>query len=154
MPITDPKIMIRDLIAANWNNVVTENTAPRTHTGWFNAKYKNTPQVTVTHPNEYTHLGGITGYRAFSGDGMLVRHVIVDLSVTTWATHDMFADVNGKDLLHDMSNEVKRIISANRTSLSELEWVVWLGQTEPTPDLQADPILFKQGHDVRLFYKE
>jgi hypothetical protein len=146
--------MIRDVIAAAWNDAVTENTSPRIHTGWFNAVWKNTPQVTVTHPFEYTHQGGVTGFRAFAGDGSLVRHVFVDVTVTVWATHDMFASVNGKDLMHDMSNEVVRIIDLNRISLPELEWMVWLGKTEPTPDLQADPILFKQGHDVRLFYTD
>lgn len=154
MPISDPKIMIRDALAAAWNNAVTENTAPRVHTGWFNSKYKNTPQVTVTHPNEYTHLGGVTGFRAFAGDGTLVRHVFVDVTVTAWTTHDMFSSVNGKVLLHNMSVEVRRIIDLNRIALPELEWVVWLGQTEPTPDLQADPVLFKQGHTIRLFYRE
>lgn len=154
MPINDPKIMIRDLIAANWNNAVTENTAPRTHTGWFNARYANTPQVTVTHPNEYTIAGGQTGYRAFGPSGAGVRNVFVDMLVTVWATHDMFSSVNGKDLMYDMSNEVKRIVSENTTALAEVEWVVWLGKQEPTPDLQADPILFKQVSDVRLFYRE
>ena len=153
MPISDPKIKIRDMIAAAWDNTKSDNKAPRVHTGWFNAKYATTPQITVTHPFEFTHFGGVTGFRAFSGDGDLVRNVIVDLVVTVWTTHDM-TSLNGKALLDSMSKEVKRIIDANRTSDVELEWLAWLGQSEPTPDTQADPILFKQPHDVRLFYRE
>jgi hypothetical protein len=153
LPISDPKIKIRDVLTAAWNNTATDGKAPRIHTGWFNAKYSSTPQVTVTHPFEYTHQGGVTGFRAFSGNGDLVRNVIVDLTVTCWGTHEMTSN-NGKDLIEDMSTEVRRILDVNRTSDAELEWMAWLGKTEPTPDTQADPILFKQQNDVRLYYRE
>lgn len=162
MPIIDPQVKIQDLLIANWIPANTSNITPKIHTGWFNTAWTKTPQITVTNPEHRPFKGGDTGVTAFKGSGGLVTITHVDMIVAPWA-HEQMVDSNGatfdslginpKALIYEMSNEIKRIIRANRVSDPELDFMAHRGMT-PVVDTRVKPVVFRYNHDVRLSYTE
>jgi len=153
MPLKDPKVAIRDLLVANWDTANTIlDSVPSIHTGWFNGQRLNTPQVTVTDPNENILDGGNTGFSAIGGGstGGRVKFIIGNLTVGTWAHQRMIDGVNAKALSFDLSEEVRRIINVHIHDAEDMEWVSWDGRSERINPTE-DPVLFRYDTLVTYF---
>lgn len=147
----EPAVRIRDLLEDNWDASNTSSITPKIHTGWFNNGWGDTPQVTITNPDENTFGGGDTGFIATEASGAgPVQAYVGTLMVVGWAHHEM-NDQNPKSLVFEFSEEIKRIISNNLFDVQELEWVSFVGK-ERRVDVNADPTLFRQDCEVRYFY--
>jgi len=148
---------------ANWNPANTKNITPKIHTGWYNAAWNTTPQVTVTTPITNSLRASATGVAAIGPGGTKVRLMKTDLLIAPWAHHEMVdpatgssfktLSVNPKDLTYDMSNEIRRIVEENIFSDPELDHISWLGMEEVV-DVRIKPAIFRYDNDVRLVYRE
>lgn len=163
MPIIDPKVKIQTLLEDNWDAANTQLQTPKIHTGWYNASWGTTPQVTVTNPIYSVMNGGETGVTAIGPGGTKVRLMECDLHVDVWAHAEMktpagvrFKDgtgINAKALTYDMSNEVQRLVEGNLLVDSELEWMNWQSKQEFV-DTRIQPVVFRYSNLVRLVWKE
>lgn len=158
----EPTVKIMTLLSTNWNPANTQTITPKFHTGWYNTAWNTIPQLTVTEPDYTVMRGGETGITAFSGGGDLKRWVFADMIVAPWAHADMVdgsgasfksLNINPKTLVWDMSNEVKRIIDANRFSDPELEWWGWLSKARVV-ETRIKPVVFRFNNMVRCLYEE
>jgi len=151
------------MLDAGWNAANTHNVTPKIHTGWYNAAWNSTPQVTVTTPMTSTLQGSATGVSAIGAGGTKVRVLRTDLLVAVWAHREMIdpatgssfetLGINQKAYTYDSSMEIRRIIEANIFSDPELDHVSWLGMTELV-DVRIKPAVFRYDNDVRLVYRE
>lgn len=143
MALADPKLTIRDLLKDNWNAANTSGVTPDVHTGHWNQEANN-PQVTVTDPTEDIDLRGTDP----SGAG-LVRWMLGGVLVGCWSTRDA-SSVNPKQLTVEMSEEVDRIVTANRFGNTDLAWLEWRGREEFV-DSRAEPTLYR--YDCEVAYQ-
>ena len=162
MLTTAPELKIKSLLLTNWNPANTSNVTPKIHTGWYNHSWGSTCQLTITDPNDSVMRGGETGITAFSGLGTLKRFVFSDMIVAPWASREMTDDngnsfdsagINPKSLVEEMSQEVKRIIDANRFSDSEVEYFAWLNKMRGV-EHRLKPTVFRENNMVRVAYWE
>lgn len=154
--ITDPKIVVKDLLTTHWAASSTSSVTPTFGTGWFNEESKY-PQVTITDPRENPSAGGETGYRGIKADGSgPTQTMLGTLDVNVWSTRDASA-VNPKQLVFEFSEEVKRIVrkfyTATTVSDAGLQWLAWGGRLERV-DSDVRPAVFRYLCEVRYSYQE
>lgn len=76
-----------------------------------------------------------------------------EMTVGVWAHHDLPYSVNPKQLTFEMSEEVKRILDANVTSVSDFEWMTYVGKF-PVVDSNTTPTLFRYNCSIRYMYRD
>lgn len=153
MPVSDPKISVRDLLDNNWdhsNTVISED--PLIHTGWFNHDWSGRAQVTVTDADEDA-IGGATGFSGISASGEGLQIELGQMFVGCWATDPMYDGAHFKQVAYDLSEEVKRIVLDNTFGISDMQWVAWKGRRDVI-DRDADPILYRYECTVVYQYLE
>ena len=103
----DPKVVLRALLLAEWDETNHEAPMPEIRTGWRDENLTG-PLVTIG-PDDSTATGE-TGYDGFAPDGSgptsTVRGTV---DVNAWATRES-VDVNPKQAVDGWSKEVRRIL--------------------------------------------
>ncbi len=144
VPTVEPKVAILDLIEAQWD---TDNVVgaikPDFHTGWWNPN-SNSPQVTFTGDDELYE--GLSGYGAIEGGGggpvQIVNGV---LFADCWAFRsEGVTSPNPKQLVYDMSEEIRRIILANFNGITNLTYVSVIAIGDVPPDQGDNPMVFRK----------
>lgn len=150
----DPVLAVKDLIKTNWSKANTSiSYDPSIHTGWHD-KEANTPQVTVSHPDEGVIHGGDTGFTGFDPDGSgPTQDINGMMQVNCWSSREVEVDVNPKKLTFEFSEEVKRIIKANTLTVTDLRFVSYDGRRSMV-EPRAEPAVFRYRVRVRYGYEE
>ena len=144
VPSVDPIVSVKDLVKTNWVAAnVTGTTTPDFHTGWFNPK-SSSPQMTFSGRSEA--FEGQTGYGAIGASGP-VQIANGVLFVNCWAYRDD-SGVSPKKLVHDMAEEVRRIVLANYDTIADLDYVSITAVDDVAPPEGIDPMVFRKAITV------
>lgn len=137
----------------NWDNTNTSiNYDPNFSTGWFDFEANN-PQVTVTGLSEGPISGGVAPFSGIQGDGSgPVQEFSGTVEVGCWSSREVESSVNPKKLIHEMFEEVRRIINSNLTSATDLRFV-GIGTRNFIVDTEAEPALFRYAIEVEYVYR-
>lgn len=152
--IQDPVITVEELLADNWN---AGNTSigydPDIHTGWHSDD-ADSPQVTVTNPEESPLGGGETGFSAMDGaGGGAVQELSGTVNVDCWSDRDVEGGVNPKKLTYEFTEEVKRIVDANRLTATDLRLIAYLGRAFVPPGSEEHPPAFRYNCPINYLYE-
>lgn len=148
VPTVEPKVSIMALIRDGWDAAnIVGNVEPDFHTGWWNP-HSGSPQVTFTGDDELYE--GVSGYGAIEGGGggpvQIVNGV---LFANCWAYRDEGAGgVNPKQLVYDMSEEIRRIILANFNTIENLTFVSVISVGDVPPEEGSNPMVFRKAVTV------
>lgn len=142
VPASEPKVLILSLIKTNWTaGNLTPSLTPDFHTGWWNPA-SNSPQITFTSDSE--SFQGQSGYGAIEGGGGgPVQVVNGTLIADCWASRDQGASgANPKLIVYEMAKEIRRIILANFSGATNLNYVSVVRVDDVPPD--GDPLKFRK----------
>jgi len=134
--MTDPKIALMGLLSDNWDDDNTSSITPTFSTGWYDSKSKK-PQVTITDPSETPLSRGEAPFFGLVTSGGPVQYMMNTLAANVWVERKSVA-INPKQAVYEMKEEIARILLANYTELSDLDYIAWLGgneivETDPPP---------------------
>lgn len=155
---TDPVILIRDMLQANWDVSNTDlSEQPRIHTGWYDYD-AGTPQVTVTNPNEFVVNGGLTGISAGGNDKPVQRKAGTVL-VNGWSgTREKLKgegpngdDINPKKMSHQLGKEINRVMLSNTTNVVNS---IAPDSVQGSVEDEGPEIVFRHEVTVRYTYVE
>lgn len=151
----DPVITIQDLLSNNWKNANTSiSYDPDIHTGWHQEE-ADTPQVTVTNPEESPIDGGRTGYSAIDGSGAgPVQELGGSVNVDCWSDRESESGVNPKKLTFEFTEEIKRIVKGDITTATDLRVINYGGRRFVPPDPSENPPVFHYNVPVGYIYEE
>lgn len=148
----DPKLVLRDLLEAEWGNGGIDGTltVPDIDTGWHN-EAKTVPQVTIGPDDETPAGGGRTGMTHMKASGAgPVSDMDGAVEVNTWADNDESADPP-KELANEYMLEVREIVK-DHFRISEYAWpsdavvtaehyrYLWPGVHRYRPDAEVKPV--------------
>lgn len=120
--IDDPKLVLKKLVAAEFDSANAEGVTPRFSTGWRDADLPNGGQVTFG-PDEESPTSP-TGFTGLGGDGSgPTSERRGTVQVHAWATHDTQAQ-NGKTAAEQFADEVERIVGENYDVSSYSGWPI------------------------------
>lgn len=150
---SDPVLLVRDLLRNNWDASNTAlSSAPKIHTGWYDDSSES-PQVTVTNPDEGALGGGDTGYVATQGDGGgPVQERDGVLLVNGWAGSRETTSQNPKKVAFDLREEIGRIIGANYSGVDHLNRLA-VGTTRQLVDDDRTPAVYRYEVTVSYGYR-
>ncbi len=150
--MNDHKISIKNIIKANWLPANTSGVTPSISTGWYDRKSAS-PQVTVTDPVMTPESGGNTGYFGITTNGAPKQYWNCTVNVNFWVTREALAAIslNPKQCIFEMRSEVERIIKANYNSISDLDFISWLGGFEEV-DAKNPPTVYRFVGEVGYGY--
>lgn len=139
--ITDPKLVVRDLLRAGWDNTNVPIALTQTdlHVGWYNDGL-GFPQVTVSNRDENVSGGGATGFSAIAGDGSGgIQDRTGTVLVTAFAGSREDYNERGLEQLQasDMGDEISRIVGENNSPGEYLTLAV--GPRADITDTDASP---------------
>ena len=149
--ISDPKLKIRDLLRAGWDNtdVPVGLDESDIHTGWYDDG-KSFPQVAVSNRNENVSGGGQSGFSGIAGDGSGgVQNRTGTVLVTSFAGSREDYDSNGlaQFQAEEMGNAISRIIGANQSPGEYLTLSV--GPREDLIDTDSNPTEYAVQFQIR-----
>lgn len=149
-----PKISIKNLIKAGWDKSNTSGLTPSFSTGWYDMKAA-TPQITFTDPVEVAASTGKTGFLGIVTGGKPSQYWDGTVAVNLWVTREALATagVNPKAFIFAMRAEVKRILQAGYNSISDLDFVSWLGGFEQV-DATEKPVVYRFVGEVAYAYMD
>ena len=153
--VTDPKLLIRDLLRADWDNgnVPTDLSETDIHTGWFEDG-KGFPQVAVSNRDESVANGGDTGYSAIAGDGAGgVQDRTGTVLVTAFAGSREEYSQRGLERLQaeDMGDEIARIMGHHQSPDEYLSLAV--GPRTDIVDQESSPTEYAVQVQMRYIWK-
>lgn len=150
-----PELTIRDLLRTNWDSTNTSITYdPDISTAWYQGE-KDTPQVTVTNPDENPVRGGQTGYAAADGTGKGgVQEVGGTLQVDCWCDSEVEPDEGAKKVSYELAEEVTRIVMANQHSATDLRLISPGRRTFVPPDPDESPPVMHNNVSVQYIYED
>ena len=115
-------------------------------TGWW-SRGKKTPLITVTEVSSLP-VPIELGYGT-------IRYFAI-LQVDIWLTQESTTSKgagNAKDALWDLREEVRRILKANVTGLTDLQFVILNQPGRPIPELDASPPILRWSQDIEVQYE-
>jgi len=150
----DPTVTIYRLLKDNWSN---ENTSmgydPQIHTGWWDTE-NNQPEVTISNRDETAVRGGRSPFTGIDPSGAGPTQTINgEVQVNCWSSREVEANVNPKKLVHEFSEEVKRIVKANTTLATDLRFIGYNGG-RLIVDQEAEPAVFRIQMIIWYVYEE
>lgn len=157
----DPKVVVRNLLAAEWDASNTYGVTPDLRTGWRDSDLA-APQVTVGPDDENTLSD--TGFTGIAPDGSgPTADIRGTVQVNAWATREVLDDVNPKSAVDAFTNEVRRIVRdhylvAEHESVEapNYRYISWIGREfmpEPPQDPEAET-MFRYMAEVRYEYQD
>lgn len=157
--VENPKVVVRELLAAEWDASNTSGVTPEFRTGWRDSDLA-APQLTVG-PEDESPLSD-TGFTGFSPDGSGPTATIRGVcQVNAWASHEV-TDTNPKQLTDEFVAEARRIVR-DHYDISTVEYIdgvenyryiSWFGH-DFMPDPPGDPesvVVFRHRAEVRYEY--
>ncbi|QPL12239.1 hypothetical protein HrrHc1_090 [Halorubrum phage Hardycor1] len=157
--LNDPKVVLKNLLAAEWDETNTHGVTPEFRTGWRDGDL-DAPQVTTGPDDESpTSDTGFTGI-APDGSGPTAR-VRGSVNLNVWTSREVLDGVNPKLAADEITGEARRIvrdhydISAHPTVDAEnYRYISWFGRTfmpEEPQEPEAEPI-YRYLAEVRYEY--
>lgn len=151
--VKDPTLSIYELLRDNWDSSNTSiNYDPNVSTGWFDHE-ANSPQVTVSNLSEGPIFGDVAPFSGIQGDGSgPVQEFSGTVEVNCWSDREVESSVNPKSLVHDFFEEVRRIVNANLTDVTDLRYI-GIGTRNFLVDTDAEPTTFRYSVRVEYLYR-
>lgn len=149
--VSDPKLLIQNLLRNNWDNTSLPVALDSTdiHTGWYD-NGKSFPQIAVSNRTENVSGGGVSGFSAIAGDGSGgVQKRTGTVLVTCFAGSREEYDSAGVEQLQaeEMSTEVSTILGANQSPGEYLTLSV--GPREDLIDTDSSPTEYAVQFQIR-----
>lgn len=152
MAIADPVITIMDLLDDNWNASNTSSVTPSIHSGWIDTE-ANSPQVTVSNLDEGPIFGSDAPFSGIKPDGSgAVQDFNGTVQTNCWSSREL-SSTNPKKLCWEFSEEVRRIVDANRLTATDLDFIGFQDRNFIV-DTQSEPAIFRMQCFVQFGHKE
>ena len=151
--VQDPTLTIKQLLEDNWIISNTSiNYVPSIHTGWIDTS-ANQPQITITSADE-TAVGDMTPFSGMRGDGGgPTQTMIGNVMVSCWSNREAEKVVNPKKLIYEFSEEVRRILKANVTNATDLQYIGYMGRRMIVEE-ESESVWFRYMIPVWYVYHE
>lgn len=147
--MNDPKNSIMDLLSTYWTTANTSSITPTFSTGWYDSG-PNRPMVTFTDPSEVPQSEGPAPFFGISTNGTPAQMFICSLACNIWVTRDS-VNINPKQCVYELKQEIKRILKAKCTTVSDLLYIGWMGGYEVV-DTTMKPAVFRYIGEVGYAY--
>ena len=132
--MNDPKVTIKDLVSDNWDSDNTSSVTPTFSTGWYDRKSLK-PQVTFTDPTETPVSSGTVPFFGIVSGGAPSQYLRCTVAVNVWCERNA-VDINPKQCVYELKEEIKRIILENWDGIDDLDYVAGNGSNEV---VETDP---------------
>ena len=160
--IADPKLVVKDLLASEWDTTNTpEDSPPEFRTGWRDADLTAT-QITASHDEESPTSP--TGFTGIGPDGPTSQRRGT-LRVNVWTRRDLVS-ANPKTAGYEFSEEIKRIIgefgptihayegfSINSLDASDYRYLSWLERQFMPEESDDEDVPIEYRYRVVLGYE-
>lgn len=152
----NPSVIIRNLIADNWEPSNTDYpNVPAIVTGWYENDDFNVPHVCILNFSNPSQDGGDTGFRGQSSAGNPMRRILGEGFLLSMDHTGTDSTVNPKDLVWQMTMEIKRIVQNNIHDPPEpFNWMNYISENDPGPDSTRRPIIHRQECVIRYSYDD
>lgn len=139
--ISDPKLTFKNLIKDNWVPANVLTITPAFHTGFLNPAGD---QYQVVFPSAAESTIAASGYDAMSPEGPVSRRVgtVPIMIFGKRAATGSAGAINPKKFLDAARKEVERLIHANVTSITDMEYVSVINSAEVFPDVKENEPTF------------
>jgi len=143
----DPKMTLRLALKNGWllEGDLAEGNI-KFHTGWYDRNHEGLYQVTVTTPRDENAAAQL---------GMRTVQVVETYQVDIWVkykTSSNYGAGKAKEYLWDIKEEVKRIVKANKSSLTDID-VLLPGPGVEIPEASSVPPMLRWSYDVDVRYE-